>query len=406
MESWTKKYLVLKGDRVLWAMIILLMLFSLVIVFSSTGKWAYDMHGGDTIYPLKMQVLYFLAGAVIMLVAQSMHYKYFIALSVFVWLLGMAGLVYAQTLPESAKINETLRSIPVPGLGTIQPAEIAKLGVVMWVARIIAFEQVDRQCGARALLKVALCLCPVAGLIFKENFSTSVLLGVTALAMLFIGRLRGKLMVIVLVTLVAGSFTFYQAIYAFPQLEKIARIKEVKHRLERTDDYQLRQSKIAIASGGLRGIGPGQSVQRDFLPNAFSDCAYSIIVEEYGLVIGGGGILLVYMIILYRVGVIIRRCTRMFPALLVAGLGLMIVFQALTHMLVCVGIFPMTGQQLPFVSMGGTSILATACAFGMIQGVAHTFSDAGRREEEERLQRQQASLEHRRREINEETDET
>jgi cell division protein FtsW len=389
-----KKYFVLKGDRLLWAMIILLILASLVVVFSSTGKLGYEKHHGDLNHPFQQHLISFILGAMIMLVAQSVHYKYFISLGPLVWLIALAGILLAVFGPETMRINEAQRSLRVPILGSIQPAEIAKLGVVMWVARIIALDQENGHCGWGAVIKVGICALPAAALIFKENFSTSVLLAAVVLAMLFVGRLRGKIMTIVLVAALALSLSFLWVIYNKPQLiEDVARISTVKSRLAGTNDYQLRQSKIAIASGGLRGVGPGRSVQRDFLPNPFSDCVYSIIIEEYGLIIGGGGVLLVYLIILYRVGHIIRRCTRMFPALLVAGLGLMIVFQALVHMLVCVGIFPMTGQQLPFLSKGGTSVLATACAFGMIQSVAYTFSEAGRREEEERLERRRRKIE-------------
>jgi cell division protein FtsW len=181
-------------------------------------------------------------------------------------------------------------------------------------------------------------------------------------------------------------------------------VRIIKARLDRQDTYQADQSKIAIAQGGLYGVGPGKSVQRDFLPNPFSDYIYSIIVEEYGFLFGGTTVLLIYLIILYRVGVIVRRCTRMFPALLVAGLGLTIVYQALIHIFVCVGIFPVTGQPLPFVSMGGTAMLLTGSAFGMIQSVAHTFSETGRREEEERRQRQYAALERKRERLERETE--
>ena len=150
------------------------------------------------------------------------------------------------------------------------------------------------------------------------------------------------------------------------------------------DSYQSDQAKIAVAKGGLMGLGPGNSVQRNFLPHPYSDFIFAIIVEEYGLV-GAGIVMLLYLIILYRVGVIVRRCTRMFPAILVAGLGLCIVFQALINMGVCVGLFPVTGQPLPLVSMGGTSLLFTSASFGMILSVSHTFSEEGEREEKEKL---------------------
>lgn len=147
------------------------------------------------------------------------------------------------------------------------------------------------------------------------------------------------------------------------------------------ESFQAQQSKIAVARGGMLGVGPGNSVQRNFLPHPYSDFIFAIIIEEYGLV-GGGVILLLFLIILYRIGVIVRRCTRTFPALLVTGLGLMIVLQAFVNMGVCVGLFPVTGQPLPLVSMGGTSLLFTSAAFGMILSVSHTFPEHGEMIEE------------------------
>jgi cell division protein FtsW len=303
----------------------------------------------------------------------------------------IVGLLWAQIFPTA--INDSARWVRIPGIGlTIQPSEIAKLGIVMYLARVIAFEQVNNYCSDKALMKVGIYTVFVLFLIFKENFSTSLLLGTVCLAMLFIGRLRWKTMFVLLGSLIVLASLFLVIIYTYPKSDDFARVATIKHRLdsffvpgkEGSDTYQVDQSKIAIARGGLYGVGPGRSEQRNFLPNPFSDFIYAIIIEEYGLLIGGAVVLLIYLIILYRVGLIVRRCTRMFPALLVAGLGLTIVMQSLMHMMVCVGLFPVTGQPLPLVSMGGTSILLTGVAFGMIQSVAHTFSEAGRQEERER----------------------
>jgi cell division protein FtsW len=390
-----RRYFVLKGDRVLWGLTILLMCISLLVVFSSTGKYAYVEYDGDTNAPLLKHFAFFILGFGAILVLQSMHYKYFISLAMAVWILAVAGLVIAQMFPTN--INDAARWVRIPGIGlTVQPSEFAKLGMVMMVARFIAFEQKDGHCENKTLIRVFGYTFPLLALIFPENFSTSVLLLLVCLVMLFIGRLRMKVMgIVLLVFFVLGAGGLW-AIYNVPQLEKIKRTETIKSRIEGRDSFQADQSKIAIAQGGLYGVGIGQSTQRDFLPNPFSDYSYAIIIEEYGSLIGGVSMLLLYLIILYRVGVIIRRCTRMFPALLVAGLGCTIVFQALIHVFVSVGLFPVTGQPLPFVSMGGTSILVTGCALGMIQSVAHTFSEAGQREEEERHQRMLAALESKR----------
>ncbi|MDR1414499.1 MAG: FtsW/RodA/SpoVE family cell cycle protein [Odoribacteraceae bacterium] len=393
-----KKYLVLKGDRLLWAMVILLMFFSLVVVFTSTGVLAYKFHAGNTTYLLMKHFGMLVASVIAILILQSMHYKYFMSFAAWVWFLALICLAIMPFV--GVKINDAIRWIRIPVIGlTFQPSEIAKIGVVMWVARIIAIEQDDGHCGGRALFKSALCLLPMIVLIIQENFSTVSLMGLVVLMMLFIGRLRAKLMTITFVTVAVCAISSLWAVYNVPQLEESQRVRIVKERLSGTNKFQLEQSKIAIALGGLHGVGPGKSVQRDFLPNPFSDCVYSITIEEYGLFVGGLLVLLVYLIILYRVGTIIQRCTRVFPALLVAGLGLTIVFQALVHILVCVGLFPVTGQQLPFVSMGGTSTILTGCTVGMIQSVAHTFSEAGKDEERQRQQRRRDALEQKRRNL-------
>ncbi|MDR2131243.1 MAG: FtsW/RodA/SpoVE family cell cycle protein [Odoribacteraceae bacterium] len=385
LQAIKRKYLVLKGDRILWAMIIILMLFSLLVVFSATGKLAYNRFGGDTTAPLLKQVKMFLMALVAMLFVQSWHYKYFISLAKLtcwgaILLLGLALL--------STRINGAARWLEIPIVGlTIQPSEIAKLGLVMYMARVIAFEQRDGYCADTALTKIAIYVVPMWGLVFWENFSTSVLLALVCWALLFIGRLRRKTMLILVSSAACIATLFLVIILNTTALDDIARVTDIKERLNNADSFQADQTKIAIALGGLYGTGIGRSTQRDFLPYPVADDIYAVIVEEYGLLIGGIPVLAIYLIILYRVGVIVRRCTRMFPALLVAGLGLTMVLQALMHMLVCVGVFPVTGQPLPLVSMGGSSILFTGVAIGMIQSVAHTVSEAGKREEQERQKR-------------------
>ena len=267
----------------------------------------------------------------------------------------------------------------------------------MYTARSIAFEQTDAGCNNRVLLRMLFVL-PVLVLIFLENFSTSVLLGGVCFVMLFVGRLPWRTLLKLGGGVIVGIGLLVAVIYTVPEktLDKIGRLLEIKHRIENfvnpgeadsDDTYQSDQAKIAVAKGGLVGAGPGNSVQRNFLPHPYSDFIFAIIIEEYGL-IGAGCVLLLYLIILFRVGVIVRRCTRTFPAILVTGLGLCIVFQALINMGVCVGLFPVTGQPLPLVSMGGTSLVFTSAMFGMILSVSHTFSEEGEREEKARLRQE------------------
>jgi cell division protein FtsW len=381
-----KQYFILKGDKILWIMIFLLMAISLIAVYSSTGKLAYTSMGGNTIWPLIKQVILLGMAVCVMIVIQWIHYKYFImTASTICWgaLLLLVTALLITIFDSGARINSTARWIELPIIGSIQPSEIAKLGLVMYMSRVIAFGQRENDCTDRVLWKIGLFFIPMWILIFKENFSTSVLLALVCWLMLFIGRVRWKTLLILSFVSVTLATAFLVTIYNTDKFDHIGRVSEIKRRLDNTDPFQAEQAKIAIARGGLSGTGPGRSVQRNFLPNPHSDYIYAIIVEEYGL-FGGGLVLLIYMIILFRIGVIVWRCTRAFPALLVTGLGFMIVLQAIIHICVCVSIGPVTGQPLPLVSTGGTSIVLFGFALGMIQSVAHTFSSTGKEEEEER----------------------
>lgn len=381
----------LKGDRILGAVVIALMLISLLVVYSSTGSLAFRVRGGDTSFYLIKQLFLLVGCYGVILLTQSCHYKYLLSFASLLLLASFGFLILAKVM--GATLNDTDRWIKIFGI-SFQPSEFAKLAVVIFCARSIAFEQTEEGCDDHVLLRM-LWVLPVLGMIFMENFSTSALLGGVCLFMLFVGRLNmktfGKIIgsgVVLIGLLVAILF-----IVPDKQLAKVGRLLTVKSRLEaffvpskanKDDSYQSDQAKIAVARGGLFKIAPGTSVQRNFLPHPYSDFIFAIIVEEYGL--GGAGVvMLLYLIILYRVGVVVRRCTRMFPAMLVTGLGLCIVLQALINMGVCVGLFPVTGQPLPLVSMGGTSLLFTSAAFGMILSVSHTFSEEGEVEAKEKL---------------------
>lgn len=381
----------LKGDRILGFVVIALMLISVLVVYSSTGSLAFRVRGGDTSFYLIKQLFLLVGCYGVILLTQSCHYKYLLSFASFLLLASFGFLLLAKVM--GATLNDTDRWIKIFGI-SFQPSEFAKLAVIIFCARAIAFEQTEKGCDDNVLLRL-LWIIPVLGMIFMENFSTSALLGGICLFMLFVGRLSMKTFMKIIGGLVVAVALLVGVLFLMPekQLGKVGRLLTVKSRLEaffvpskanKDDSYQSDQAKIAVARGGLFKVAPGTSVQRNFLPHPYSDFIFAIIVEEYGL--GGAGIvMLLYLIILYRVGVIVRRCTRMFPAMLVTGLGLCIVLQALINMGVCVGLFPVTGQPLPLVSMGGTSLLFTSAAFGMILSVSHTFSEEGEREAKEKL---------------------
>lgn len=381
----------LKGDRILGFVVIALMLISVLVVYSSTGSLAFRVRGGDTSFYLIKQLFLLVGCYGVILLTQSCHYKYLLSFASFLLLASFGFLLLAKVM--GATLNDTDRWIKIFGI-SFQPSEFAKLAVIIFCARAIAFEQTEKGCDDNVLLRL-LWIIPVLGMIFMENFSTSALLGGICLFMLFVGRLSMRTFLKIIGGLGVAVALLVGVLFFMPekQLGKVGRLLTVKSRLEayvnpskanKDDSYQSDQAKIAVARGGLFKVAPGTSVQRNFLPHPYSDFIFAIIVEEYGL--GGAGIvMLLYLIILYRVGVIVRRCTRMFPAMLVTGLGLCIVLQALINMGVCVGLFPVTGQPLPLVSMGGTSLLFTSAAFGMILSVSHTFSEEGEREAKEKL---------------------
>ncbi len=380
MFNWKEK-LSFKGDKVLWYVIIGLMIASVMVVYSSTGRLAYRVKDGNTSFYLMKQLFLMVGCFVVILGLQSIHYKYFYRFSKVVLAMAFVFLLWAKF--AGTNLNDADRWITIPLIGfTFQPSELAKLGIIMYTARIITYYQTERYCSDEALKSVLLFIGPVVFLIFLDNFSTSLLAGVICMTMLFVGRLRLKLMAVSVGALLGLVGVILLLAFTVPQFEKIGRVATIKGRVseffgggqKEGYSYQSEQAKIAVAKGGILGVGPGNSEQRNFLPHPYSDFIFAIIIEEYGMV-GGGVILLLYLTVLFRIGVIVRKCTRTFPALLVTGLGLSIVFQAFVNMGVCVGVFPVTGQPLPLVSMGGTSLLFTSAAFGMILSVSHTFME-------------------------------
>lgn len=381
----------IKGDKILWYVVVALIFISILVVYSTTGRLAYAEKDGDTYYYMLKQLVMGGGCVVLMFFVQTVNYKYFLSFSMLVLGISFVLLLYARF--AGAYVNGAGRWIAIPIVGlTFQPSELAKIGIVMFTARLISFYQTEQCCEDEVLKKFLLFVGPVILLIFWDNFSTSALVGAVCFIMLFVGRLRLKLLAMSLGTVVGIVVLMVALVFVMPDkyVDKLGRLGTVKGRIvdfaagsEDSEGYSFQsvQSKIAVAKGGLFGVGPGNSVQRNFLPHSYSDFAYAVVIEEYGL-IGAGFIMLLYLIILYRIGVIVRRCTRMFPALLVTGLGVMLVLQAMINMGVCVGALPVTGQTLPFISMGGTSMLFMGVSVGIILSIANTFTAEGEREDE------------------------
>ena len=375
MNETFKKYI--KGDRIIWMVIVALSLFSGLVVYSATGNLAYKHQDGNSVYYLFRHAGFLLAGLGVIVFVHNMSYKLFARFSVL--LLYLAILLLLITLVTGVSLNQASRWLTVPVVGIrFQPSELAKLALMIYIAKVLAQFQTDGESAGKGFKPIIVHVMIVCGLIFTEDFSTAALIGGTSLVVMFIGRMPMKYIFGTIFTCVLGlamviwlsSYVpiFHRAETWKTRIENFWNEDEV---VEQDKGYfsQAESSKMAIATGGVMGKGPGNSQQRYFLPHPYSDFVYAIIVEEFG-VWGALIIILAYLILLFRVGVIVRASSRTFPALLVVGLTLMLVFQAFMNMGVAVGIFPVTGQPLPLVSMGGTSILFTCAAFGAILSVS------------------------------------
>lgn len=375
MESVFGKYF--KGDRVIWIIVIVLSVFSLLAVYSSTGSLAYRYQGGNTAYYFLKQLGFLLAGLSIIFIIHLIPYKVYSPISQLLLLISIPLL--AVTLLFGTSLNQAARWLAIPGLGiTIQTSDFAKIALIMYVARLLSIKQNEIKDFKTTFLPLIIPIAVVCLLILPANFSTAALLGITCWVLLYIGRVNLKYL---LGFTGIGVLVLSVGIFVLLETNAVGRAKTWKNRIENftsgenSENYQALQSKIAIASGGLIGKGPGNSTQRNFLPHPYSDFIYAIIVEEYGLA-GGVFILMLYLILLYRAGVIVKKAQRTFPAFLAIGLTLILVFQALVNMAVAVNLFPVTGQPLPLVSMGGTSLLFTSAAFGILLSISRSQNKA------------------------------
>ena len=382
------KNLSLRGDKVIWVIIFFLSMISLLVVYSSTGTLAYKVKGGNTSYFFIKQLILLGGCYMIMYVVHRIHFKVYSSSANLVLIVSIGLLILAKFV--GTNLNDASRWITIPGIGfNFQPSELAKLALILHVSRTLSRFQSEDSCKKEAFLHIIIPVGIVCFLIFLDDFSTSILLGGVCYLLMFIGRVAKKYL-LGSVGVVLGLVIML--IVMAPLLPSIGRVQTVRSRIvnffdkdetnvNNSQNYQVEQAKIAVVSGGVFGKGPGNSSQRNFLPHPYSDFIYAIILEEMGW-IGGFVILIFYLFLMYRAGLIVRKCNRTFPALLVIGLALSIVFQALTNMAVSVNLIPVTGQPLPLVSMGGTSLIFTSAAFGMILSVSNWVN------EEEKLNEQ------------------
>jgi len=378
-----------KGDKVIWAVVILLALFSLLTVYSSTGLLAYKMNKGNTEFYLFKQIIFIAIGMGVIYFMHRVNYTFFSRLAIILFLLSIPLLLY--TLFYGVKLNEGSRWIRLPIINlTFQTSDLAKLALFMYLSRQLSRKQEVIKDFRNGFLPIVIPVVLICLLIAPANLSTSLLLGASCMMLMFIGRARGKhllmtigLALIPVIMLVSVAVIYYdkeeQKCRELPGILQGSRtptwIKRVQGFLyasreaDKDDHYQINQAKIAIAKGGIVGLGPGNSEQRNFLPHPYSDFIYAIIIEEYGLM-GGAFIIFIYLVFLFRSIRLFRKCPYAFGAFLALGLSFTLVIQALVNMAVNVNLFPVTGVTLPLVSMGGSSFLFTCVAIGIILSVA------------------------------------
>ena len=405
---------ILKGDKVIWIVALILGVISLIVVYSATSALAVSKYEGNTGRVVMKHLGMLLFGFLMMILGSRINYKRYAKIALLLMIPCLALLLY--TLVFGRNINDASRSINLGGF-SFQPSELAKIILITYLARQIIMMEGSVYKFKDFLIKLAVPILLTAALIFSENLSTAVILIAVCMVLLFIGRVK-FLHIMALVGLCVigmGAYLSFDVVKtsiqnsqnAKAQQEAIARgdtSKEYKEKQNRIqtwanrlksmgedkenvdpfDDKHMQRTyaDIAVASSSIFGKGPGKSQQRNFLPHPYSDFIYAIIVEEYGL-IGGIVVLLLYVILFTRVLRIVIKRPLTFGALMAFGLGFLVILQAMINMGVSIGLLPVTGQPLPLVSMGGTSLMATGLIIGMILSVTRSMDDEEMNKEQE-----------------------
>jgi cell division protein FtsW len=366
----------LKGDKVIWAFVALLALFSFMPVFSASSNLAYMRHGsGSAITYLIKHSAHIFIGFFIIYKVHKIPYHYFRGISKFtlpvVWILLLYTLLKG-TVIDGANAS---RWIQIPFIGiSFQTSTFAAIVLYVFVARYLSKTRDVPMTFKSSLWELWTPVFITIALIFPANLSTAALIFAMVMMLVFIGKYPLKYIAVILGVGILSLAFFILVVKAFPDAFP-NRVDTWMNRIENfttdkpdEDDYQIEKAKIAIASGGFEGLGPGKSIQKNFLPQSSSDFIYAIIVEEYGL-IGGLAVMSLYLLLLFRFVVAAHKSNSLFGKLVVVGLGFPIIFQAMTNMAVAVELLPVTGQTLPLISSGGSSIWMTCIALGIIIGV-------------------------------------
>jgi len=360
-----------KGDKVMWLIVGILIGFGLLAVYSSTGSMAYQRYRGNTEIYLFKQLIMVGLGLLCMYACHRQNYLIYNKLAPVLFLAAVPLLIY--TLAFGVETNEAKRWITLPVINlSFQTSDFARLALIIYLARSLSNKQEYIKDFKSAFIPIMVPILIICGLIAPANLSTALLLFLTSVMLMYVGRVSFKY---IFMMFIFGLMMFGIVVlvwWFFPDAVRvetwISRISDFMSN-ENGGGYQVQQSKIAIANGSWLGVGPGNSSQRNFLPAAYADYIYAIICEEYGL-IGATGILLLYLWLLFRVSRIVMKSPKAFGAILAMGLTLNLVVQAFANMAVSVNLVPVTGLTLPLVSMGGTSVLFTSVAFGIIMSVS------------------------------------
>ena len=373
-----------RGDRYLWGLIAFFMLLSLLSVYSSSVGMAYKSFHGNTFYFLRTQFIMLMLGLLIIVVTHWIPYIKYMQFATIG--LVVAILLLVITLFAGVSINEATRWLEIPVIGLrLQTSDLAKVALVIYLARGLTVYQNELNNFSVVTMKLLVPVAIVCVLIMSENLSTAVMIFGISMIILYIGRVPFKFLLTYAGLGLAGVILFASLLLVFKKDDN--RVQVWKNRIEAyfsgesspDADYQANQAKIAISTGKLFGKLPGKSTQRNLLPQSNSDFIFAIIVEEYGL-FGAIIVIMAYLALMYRGVQIARKCDYAFPALMVLGLTIMIVFQAFLNMLVAVGLFPVTGQTLPMISWGRTSVMVISFALGAILSVSRVMNARERQE--------------------------
>lgn len=407
---------IFKGDKVVWIIFLCLCLISVVEVFSASSTLIYD--SGNHWAPITRHASFLAGGALVVIFFHNIPYRWFQLLprlllpiaSIFLILLLVFDSLHLGGLLVIEKTNEAGRWVKLLGI-PFQPSEFAKMGVIIATAYYLSRGQNEKGASPKAfwqILRVAGITCL---LILPENYSTAALLFMVVYMMMIVGRIQARKLLALGSLLLAAVLLFVGFLFVTPDssLEKVPlghRFTTVKGRIadfisseevppskyDISENAQVGHARIAVATSGILGKGPGNSVQRDFLSQAYSDFIFAIIIEELGL-LGGGFVVFLYLWLLIRCWRIANKCERTFPAFLVLGIGLILVTQAMFNMMVAVGLAPVTGQPLPLISRGGTSTIINCVYIGLILSVSrYNIEQQQLREAEEAAAAAQAEL--------------